>query len=161
MTDRAQNADFAAIRRFTPSSIWRARGTAENSRFSQRTEEFSQKTTGSRTMGSVSLGPLPSPRPYKLESYCNKNARRTSGPKSMKYSFSGGHSAPGTAIAVTGLKIWGITPLKNITYITKFVFGLITSFSCSPLRVKNYTWKAWFLCVIDGVGHSIEKFWGR
>ena len=57
MTESGQNADF---RRFTPSpgnsSIWRAQIFAENRR-------FSQKTTGNRRLGSVTLGASPLARP--------------------------------------------------------------------------------------------------
>ena len=45
-------------------------------------------------------------------------------------------------------------------------FQLITECSCNPLRAKklhlrNYTWTAGFLCVIDGIGHCIEKILGE
>ena len=51
MIERTQNADFrrktADIRRFTlspgNSSMWRAQETAENRRFSQKTEDFRRK----------------------------------------------------------------------------------------------------------------------
>ena len=65
---RRLSQNTADFRRFAPSpgnsSIWRAQETAENCRFSQKTEVFfSQKTAGNRRFGSVTLGPPPLARP--------------------------------------------------------------------------------------------------
>ena len=53
MTERAQNADFRSFRTPSPgnSSIWSAQGTAENHRFSQKTEDFLSRASAERIWG--------------------------------------------------------------------------------------------------------------
>ena len=59
-----------------------------------------------------------------------------------------------------------ITPaFKNIAHIKKsgelqVIFGSLHHFHVIHTASRNYTWKAGILCVIDGIGHYIEKFWG-
>ena len=42
----------------------------------------------------------------------------------------------------------------------ELIFGSLHEFHVVNSASRNYTWKANILCVFDGVGHYIEKFWG-
>ena len=55
-------------------------------------------------------------------------------------------------------------PLKNIAYIKilgELIFGSLHNFSVIHCVSRNYIWRAGILCVINGVGHYIDKFWGN